>query len=205
MPDAPSGVFVALLARARAGDADAFARLLAKYEQRLLGSIRAELGERLRERLESQDVLQQVYLDALHNLAQFTERGPDSFFAWLRSIALHRICDLDRRYFQSRKRGGEKRLADLYSEPPMSRLLNTLSPSGASPSAAADVAQREHLLRAALERLSSDQRQVIELRYLQQLNVGETAAKMERSENAVRSLCVRALIRLRELLADAIA
>jgi DNA-directed RNA polymerase specialized sigma24 family protein len=55
-----------------------------------------------------------------------------------------------------------------------------------------------------VEGLSDDQRQVIELRYLSQLNVAETAAKMDRSERAVRSLCVRALIRLRELLDDAI-
>ncbi len=193
-----------LLARARTGDAQALTQLLKQHEQRLLTSIRAELRQRLRQRLESQDVLQQVYLDALHNLAQFVERGPDSFFAWLRRIALNRICDLDRRHFQSAKRGAEKRVADLHTELGMSQLFHDLAASRASPSAAADAGNRERVLRDALAQLSPDQRQAIELRYLQQLSVADAAAKMERSENAVRSLCVRGLIRLREFLGESI-
>ena len=68
----------------------------------------------------------------------------------------------------------------------------------------ANHADRTRLLRNALAKLSGDQREVIELRYMKQLNVADTAAKMDRSERAVRSLCVRALIHLRELLGDAI-
>ncbi|MBU0754882.1 MAG: sigma-70 family RNA polymerase sigma factor, partial [Planctomycetes bacterium] len=60
------------------------------------------------------------------------------------------------------------------------------------------------LLNSALNQLSDDHREVISLRYLKQLNVTETAEKMGRSERAVRSLCVRALIHLRQLLGDAI-
>jgi len=47
--------------------------------QRLLDSVSSELGERLRQRLESQDIMQQVYMDALNNINQFTDRGRGSF------------------------------------------------------------------------------------------------------------------------------
>jgi DNA-directed RNA polymerase specialized sigma24 family protein len=55
-----------------------------------------------------------------------------------------------------------------------------------------------------LNQLSEDHGRVLKHRYFDQLSVAETAARMERSERAVRSLCVRALIRLRELLEDRI-
>jgi len=193
-----------LLARARDGDEDALAELLRLHTDRLLESVRAELGERVRQRLESQDVMQQVYLDALRNIDAFREMGEDSFFRWLRRIAVNRICDVDRRAFKTLKRGGEVRAGDLGRDESMLRLFDMLGASATSPSMAANAAERVRRLRAALEQLSEDHREVIQLRYINQLNVAETAAKMDRSERAVRSLCVRALIRLRELLGDVI-
>jgi RNA polymerase sigma-70 factor (ECF subfamily) len=193
-----------LIARARLRDEAALTELLQVHAQRLLESVRTELGDRLRRRLESQDIMQQVYLDALNSIDQFVDRGHDSFFAWLRRIALNRICDVDRKAFQTVKRGGELRAADLGGDASLAPLLEALAASGTSPSMAADRTDRQRLLRGALEQLSEDQREVIQLRYLRQLSVTETAAKMDRSERAVRSLCVRALIRLRELLGDAV-
>ena len=193
-----------LIARARQRDERALSELLDAHTQRLLESIRAELGDRLRQRLESQDVMQQVYLDALNNIDRFVDLGHDSFFAWLRRIALNRICDVDRKAFQTIKRGAEVRAADLGHDASMLPLFDALAGSLTSPSRIADLAERESLLRGALDQLGEDQREVIRLRYLNQLSVTETAAKMDRTERAVRSLCARALIRLRELLGDAI-
>lgn len=193
-----------LIERARQRDETALSELFKAHTQRLLESIRADLGDRLRQRLESQDVMQQVYLDALNNIDRFEGRGRDSFFAWLRRIALNRICDVDRKAFKTVKRGGEMRAADLGSHTSAVRLLDQLAGTITSPSMKADFADRVMALQGALDELSDDHRQVISLRYINQLNVAETAAKMDRSERAVRSLCARALIRLRELLGDAI-
>ncbi|MBN1514200.1 MAG: sigma-70 family RNA polymerase sigma factor [Phycisphaerae bacterium] len=193
-----------LIDRARARDEAALSQLLEMHNRRLLESVRAELGDKLRQRLESQDIMQQVYLDALGSIDQFVDRGHDSFFAWLRRIAVHRICDADRRAFQTLKRGREVRAGDLGRDASMTRLFEALAATSTSPSGAVDFAERERLLKQALDQLSADQREAISLRYFHQLNVAEAAAKMDRSERAVRSLCVRALIRLRELLGDAI-
>ncbi len=191
-----------LIAKARNRDEQALTELFDLRAQRLLSSVRNELGAKLRQRLESQDVMQQVYLDALDNIDRFVDRGGDSFFAWLRKIAVNRICDVDRRAFQTAKRAGEVRAADVGAS--MVNLLDALAASNTSPSMAVDLQDKIKLLQNALDELNEDQREVIRLRYLNQLNVAETAAKMDRSERAVRSLCVRALIRLRELLGDAI-
>ncbi len=194
-----------LVARAKAGDEAALSQLLEIHADRLLASVRADLGDRLRQRLESQDVMQEVYLDALRSLDRFVDQGPDSFFAWLRRIAANRLCDVDRRAFQTIKRGPEVRSADLgRRDRSVAHLFDALAVSGTSPSGAADQVNNERILKTALDQLSDDQRAVIEYRYLEQLNVAETAAKMDRSERAIRSLCARALIRLRELLSHAI-
>jgi RNA polymerase sigma-70 factor (ECF subfamily) len=193
-----------LIARARRHDEQALNELLDRHTQRLLDSIRAELGGRVRQRLESQDVMQQVYLDALRDIDRFEDRGKDSFFHWLRRIAVNRICDVDRKAFKTAKRRGELRAADLGRDASMMGLLDAMGGSVTRPSMAAGLDERVGLLKGALEKLSDDQREVIELRYLTQLNVAETAARMDRTQRAVRSLSVRALIRLRELLGDAI-
>ena len=193
-----------LIDRARERDEEALSALIGLYEQRLLQTVRAELGNHLRQRLESQDVMQQVYLEALRSIDQFVDRGHDCFFAWLRKIALNRICDADRKALRTLKRAGELRAGDLAGDTSLDPLFDALAGSMSTPSRVVGRAEQTRLLRAALAELSEDQRQVIELRYLQQLNVAETAAKMDRSERAVRSVCARALIHLRELLHNAI-
>ena len=193
-----------LISKARERDEAALSELVELYGQRLLQAVRAELGDRLRQRLESQDVMQQVYLDALHHIDQFVDRGHDSFYAWLRQIAMNRICDANRKALGTLKRGGEVRASDLVGDTSFDPLLDALAGSISTPSRVVGRAEQARVLRTALAELSDDQRQVIELRYLQQLNVAETSAKMDRSERAVRSVCARALIRLRELLDNAI-
>ncbi|MFG0251835.1 MAG: sigma-70 family RNA polymerase sigma factor [Phycisphaerales bacterium JB038] len=193
-----------LVERARSGEEEALTELLQAHTQRLLESVRQELGDRLRQRLESQDVMQQVYLDALRSIEQFEYRGKESFYHWLRRIAVNRICDADRKAFQTRKRGGEMRSADIRRDASMQGLLEAIGAPSETPSMVVREAERGKLLARALEELRADHREVLELRYFQQLNVAQTAAKMGRSERAVRSLCVRALIHLRELLGDAV-
>ncbi len=193
-----------LIERARGRDESALEELVQMHAERLLEFVRMELGRRLRQRLESQDVIQQVLLDAVRNIEQFVDQGHDSFFAWLRRIAVNRICDADRKAFQTLKRRDEVRIADLGVDASMGRLLDAVAKSGGTPSEAAVGADRVELLRGALERLSADQREVIQLRYFSQMDVAETAERMGRSDRAVRSLCARALIRLRELLGHAV-
>src|SRR5262249_10200226 len=53
------------------------------------------------------------------------------------------------------------------------------------------------LLADALERLPADYREVIVLRHLQELSFAEVAARMDRSEDAVKKLWTRALTKLR--------
>jgi len=193
-----------LIEKARQGDGAAMSALIDRHARELREYIQAELGDRLRQRLESADVMQQVCLDALEGVKKFVDRGEGSFLAWLRRIAANRICDVDRRAFQTERRGGEVRMADLKDEPSVRSLLDRLSKSVTTPSRAAGREEHIALLTRALEGLSESHREVVRLRYLEQLDVSETARRMGKTERAVRSLSVRALIQLKELLGDSI-
>ncbi len=194
-----------LIDRAKEGDETALGELLTAHTQRLLESVRAELGNRLRQRLESQDVMQQVYLDALKNIDQYVDQGRGSFFRWLRRIAVNRICDADRKAFKAVKRKGELRAGDVgKADASVLDFLDHLPGDVTGPVTQADRSDRLRLLQHALEQLSEDHREVLRLRYLRQFSFEQTAMEMDRSERAVRSLCVRAVLRLRELLATAV-
>jgi RNA polymerase sigma-70 factor (ECF subfamily) len=193
-----------LIEQAQQGDEAALGELLTAHTARLLESVRAELGNRLRQRLESQDVMQQVYLDALKNIDQFVDQGRGSFFRWLRRIAVNRICDADRKAFKAVKRRGELRAADVdKADGSGLNLLEHLPGSVTGPVTQADRSDQLQILQRALDQLSEDHREVLRLRYLCQLSFEQTAVEMDRSERAVRSLCVRAVLSLRERLASA--
>jgi RNA polymerase sigma-70 factor, ECF subfamily len=57
-------------------------------------------------------------------------------------------------------------------------------------------------LEPALARLTAEQRQAVELRFLQGMSVAETSAAMKRSEEAVKKLQARALANLRRALTE---
>jgi RNA polymerase sigma-70 factor (ECF subfamily) len=104
-----------------------------------------------------------------------------AFYAWFFRIAENRIRDLVDYYGAKKRRGEAPR-----------PLTHT------TPAAAAVRSEQLIRVRTALGRLSDDYRRVIQLRRLEEREVAEVAALMERSENAVRILYCRALKALRE-------
>jgi RNA polymerase sigma-70 factor (ECF subfamily) len=75
-------------------------------------------------------------------------------------------------------------------------------PERETTSAYSNVLDRQSL-EPALTRLTPEQRQAIELRFVQGMSVAEAAAAMGRSEEAVKKLQSRALANLRRHLAPA--
>lgn len=82
------------------------------------------------------------------------------------------------------------------------RLAERLLASGTSPSGGLERAERRAAVRAALDRLRPRDREVLVLRYLEDLTTREVAAVLGVSEGAVKMRHVRALDALRHLLPD---
>ena len=73
-------------------------------------------------------------------------------------------------------------------------------PDDASRRDHAEQAEAQQAVRRALGQLSEEHRQVLLLRYMQELDYAEIAAALEISEGTVKSRISRAKMRLRELL-----
>ena len=82
-------------------------------------------------------------------------------------------------------------------------LANRLIASGTSPSRHAIREETRDRVRAALDELTPRDREVLVLRFLEQLSTAETAAVLEIGEGAVKSRLMRAVVRFRDLLDDA--
>src|SRR6185503_10965074 len=167
-PPPPGPLTAQLLDRAKAGDADAYNRLFALAADRLLLFIRLRLGEALRAKLDSMDVLQEAYLEAHRHLARFEHREDGAFARWLCRIAENRIRGLaDHHGAKKRTTPGEAGAA--------SRALELArNPQTGPLTAVARREGRERLARA-MERLEAEEREVLLLRHFEERPIEEIA------------------------------
>src|SRR5262245_33591592 len=81
-----------LVDNAAAGDGQALDQLFARCEGRLRRLIVLK-GPR---HADVDDLVQEAYLEATKQFADYTYQGPDSFFRWLATVALNRLANLQR-------------------------------------------------------------------------------------------------------------
>lgn len=165
---------------AAAGDAAAFGQLYDLYLDRVYRYVYYRLGNRQ----DAEDVTEQVFLRALQAINRF--RHHDSpFIAWLLGIARNAVID----HLRARK-----------ANQPLSEALMDKDRHG-DPALMADLRCTHEQLRQAILGLKPDYRDVIVLRFVEQLDHAQTAAALDKSEGAARVLQHRALAALREALA----
>jgi RNA polymerase sigma-70 factor, ECF subfamily len=84
---------VVLVDRAKVGDPAAQNELIERYEPRVLPIVRAHLRRPVRKLMDSQDIVQEVMVQALHNLDGFAMRDENSFLHYLGVAAVNKIRD----------------------------------------------------------------------------------------------------------------
>jgi len=175
-----------LFEAARAGDREAFERLVARDRARLRALVASRLSARLALDVDPDEVYQETLLRGLKDASRLEWRGEGSFLRWLGGIVENVILEL------ARKRVREKKVA----------LEGDLPAGGVSPSRAARREDRFDRLERSLDELSPDHRQVILLTRIQGLSFEEAARRMGRSSDAVKKLLYRALRELKESFGD---
>jgi RNA polymerase sigma-70 factor (ECF subfamily) len=191
-----------LLQRVAGGDADARGALLQRHRGRLRRMIAVRLDRRLRVRFDPSDVVQEALADADRKLSDYAQRRPLPFYPWLRRLAWERLVQLHRRHMRAQRRSVRREEAGGMPLPDEStmELANRLAGRGSSPSGRMRQNERLALVQAALAELSEADREVLVLRYLEDLATREIAAVLDLSESAVKMRQLRALRRLRDLL-----
>jgi RNA polymerase sigma-70 factor (ECF subfamily) len=186
-----------LLEEARTGDAEAKDRLFARYRNYVAILARASMPRRLQPKLDASDVVQDVFVRAHRALPTFRGRTEDEFVAWLRKILANQLADAHRTFVDNQGRAvhRERPLEDCVER--SSRSLRALpAASGLSPSAGAMHREVGALVADALAALKDDDREVIVLRSLEDLEWSEVARRMNRTPEAARALWGRAFQRL---------
>lgn len=157
-----------------------------RHRERLLSVIYLRMGPDLRARMDPEDILQDVAIEAIHSWDTLSD--PDNAGAWLVTLARRKVARILR-----------DQVGVAARDPRRERAMKTdlpLADRRSGPVTAADRQDRLALLEQALERLSDDHREVILLTRIEGLSAKEVAERMGRSENAVHLLLSRALKRL---------
>lgn len=168
-----------ILRRAQQGDSEAFRLLVEAYQTQVYRLALRMCGEAA-----ADDVTQEAFLAAWRALPEF--RGTCRFSTWLYRLTTNAAIDCLRR---------EKRHRDTDDLDGVD-----LPDGGDTPQETAERSETRNAVRAALYRLTDEHREVLLLRYMQELDYGEIARALRISEGTVKSRINRAKARLKELL-----
>ena len=175
-----------VLARAQAGDADAFCTLCRPYETRLLRQALSLCSDRAL----AEELAQDTFVEAWKCIRRY--HGRCSFFTWLCAILLNRYRNIRR----------ERRLIPLSAlkraEDETARdILDSLIDRASQPDLSAQEAERDAALRESIERLPHKHREVIHLRFFVDDSLEGVAAALNCSVGTVKSRLYHALEKLR--------
>jgi RNA polymerase sigma-70 factor (ECF subfamily) len=172
------GVIPTALAR---GPDSGFEVLLRSHQRRIFA-----LASRLTGSVaDAEEIIQDVFLRLHKHQSELQDDA--SVRAWLRAVTVN-LC-------RDRMRSNIRRRTE-----PLPAVVSTL----ASPERQASEAQREAILRDALQRLTERERTALVLRELEGLSTAEVAAQLEVAEVTVRVTIMQARLKLRRFLSPSL-
>ena len=193
-----------LLRRATGGDPGALAELFARYRDRLRCMVRLRMNRRLRGRVDPSDILQEAQLEILRRAAEYATDPRLPPFLWLRLITGQRLIALHRRHLGAQRRNAGQEITLHHGPIPQATsvsLAEMLLGRLTSPTQAAHRAEVRLLLQEAINSMDPLDREVLTLRHFEELSNAEVAQVLGLSKTAASNRYIRALERLREILA----
>ena len=169
-----------IIARARRGDADAFEQLVVAYRDQVFRLALRMCGSEA----DADEVAQEAFLSAWKALPNF--RGESQFSTWLYQLTTHAAIDLMRR---------EKR--QIATED----ITEVSAPDPApGPQQQAERRETQEAVRDAILQLTPEYRQIVVLRFLEDLSYEEIGAVLKLPSGTVKSRLNRAKAQLKEIL-----
>jgi len=168
-----------MLKRLHDGDRTAMAELYDRYFDRVYSLVFNQVD---RNRDVAEDIVQETFLAALKSAKSF--KGRSSAYTWLCSIAYHKVADHYRRQSRERKRmvsGIDVDTVDVSDNPGRQPQPDSLIES----------AETRQVVNEALAKLPWDYRQVLILKYVEELSVQEISQIMDRSPKSIEGLLTR--------------
>jgi RNA polymerase sigma-70 factor, ECF subfamily len=178
------------VARARAGDADAYRVLVERHGRALFRLAFRMTGNQQ----DAEDVVQESFLRAYRQLAKFDERA--SFGTWLYRIAAN--CSLD--LVRSRKRRSEHQPFTGESPVEAEDPVLSLPSADPTPERAALSSEVRDRLAEAMNELSATERTAFVLRHFEGMRIEEVSRVLDCQPGAAKHSVFRAVQKLRRAL-----
>jgi RNA polymerase sigma-70 factor (ECF subfamily) len=194
-----------LLEQARAGDQAALNEVFARHRTRLRRMIELRLDRRLQARIDASDVIQEAYVDVVSRLAEYLREPRYPLFLWLRLIVGERLLKLHRHHLGTQMRDAGLEVSIYRGALPAASsaaLAAQLLGKHTSPTQAAVRAERMMRVQEALNTLDPMDREVLSLRHFEEMSLVETALSLGIEESAAAKRYIRALKRLKSILAN---
>ncbi len=173
---------VILVQRAKQNDEAAFAQLYEEYFDKIYRYVTIRIGDKM----EAEDITQQVFLNAIKAISSFKWKGVP-FSAWLFRIAHNQVVD----YLRKKTKRASVPLEE------------SLVVGGDDPHEIFERKLDIERLASAVKKLTPAQQEVISLRFAGEMPIAEVARVMARSEGAVKALQHSAIVALRKVLSVA--
>jgi RNA polymerase sigma-70 factor (ECF subfamily) len=191
-----------LVERVKARDAQALAELIDAERNRLVGFTKSIMSAKLLSMVEPEDLIQEVAAAALAGL----ETAPlDRYepIQWLQELCRRRVVDAHRFHFGAQRRdAGRVQSMHAAGEDGAGGFEAFLAASITSPSAAFSRDVRVQRMHEAVGDLSDEARTAIHMRYAEGLPTKEIAAKLGKTDVAIRVLLSRSVRVLEQQLED---
>ena len=169
-----------LVRRAQQRDQMALTQLYEENFDKIYRYIVLKIGDRI----EAEDMTQQVFLNALKSISSYKWKGMP-FSAWLFRIAHNQIVD----YFRKKSRRVTVPLDE------------TMSAGDNDPEQMTERKVEIEQMAEATKKLTKAQQEVISLRFAGDLSIAEVAKAMGKSEGAIKALQHSAIVALRKVMA----
>lgn len=193
-----------LLARAKSGDEQALADLFNRYRDRLRRMVHLRLDRHLQGRIDASDVMQEAFIEFARRLPQYSPEIGMPFFLWLRQIAGQKLIDLHRHHLGAKMRDAAQEVSLYRGALPQASsvsLAAQLLGKMTTASLAAMRAETQLRVQEALNSMDPLDREVLTLRHFEMMSNEETAHVLGIKKTAASNRYIRALKRLKEMLA----
>lgn len=194
-----------LLQQAANGDEQAARTLFQRHRDRLKRMVHLRLNRRLQGRVDDSDVLQEAFLDIARRLPEYAADPKLPFYLWLRHMTGLKLAEVHRRHLGTQLRDADREvtlhrgaLPEADSMSLAAHLLGQLT----TPSQAAIKAETRLIVQDALNNMDPTDRDVLALKHFEQLSTSEIAEVLGMSKAGAGSRYLRAIKRLKEILAQ---
>ena len=194
-----------LLQRAREGDQAALESIFTQHRERLRRMVEIRLDRRLQARVDASDVVQEAYIDVVGRLEEYLRDPKIPLFLWLRLVVGDRLMKIHRHHLGAQMRAAAREVSLYRDALPIASsaaLAAQLLGKHTSPTQAAVRAERLLRLQEALNSLDPMDREILSLRHFEELTRREAALALGIEEAAAAKRYVRALKRLKDILAE---